>query len=62
MAIDYVKVSIVSRHHVFVPSEHMRGSSGGVVVDDLGRAVGLICSGVVPEMPLTPVDNPLQVE
>jgi hypothetical protein len=37
-----------TRHHMFVTGEHMRGSSGGVVVDSMGRAVGLICSGYIP--------------
>lgn len=58
MVTEYVKISIVSRHHIFVPSEHMRGSSGGVIVDEQGRAVGLICSGIVPGMPLLAIENP----
>jgi hypothetical protein len=33
---------------MFVTGEHMRGSSGGVVVDSMARAVGLICSGYIP--------------
>lgn len=46
-ATGYTKVT-ETPHHYFVRAEHMHGSSGGVVVDRRGRAVGLICSGYVP--------------
>lgn len=52
----YTKVR-ETRHHYFVRSEHMHGSSGGVVVDRRGRAVGLISSGFVPGVQLPLPDS-----
>mmetsp|Transcript_32174 Transcript_32174/g.43942 ORF Transcript_32174/g.43942 Transcript_32174/m.43942 type:complete len:281 (-) Transcript_32174:539-1381(-) len=49
---DYSKVLLESNHHLFLAGQHMHGSSGGVVVDVLGRAVALICSGYIPGIKL----------
>jgi len=57
MATDYTKIIMQSNHHYFVPGEHMHGSSGGVVVDRRGRAVGLISSGFVPGIKLPLPDS-----
>lgn len=57
MATSYDKLKMESRHHLYVTSEHMKGSSGGVLVDIHGRAVGLICSGYVPGVRLPIPDS-----
>jgi hypothetical protein len=54
---DYTKITMQSNHHYFIPAEHMHGSSGGVVVDRGGRAVGLITSGFVPGINLPIPDS-----
>lgn len=54
---EYVKISLQSQHHYFIRADHMHGSSGGVVIDRRGRAVGLICSGYVPGISLPLPDS-----
>lgn len=44
---DYSKLRMSSSHHYWLAGEHVHGSSGGVVVDTNGRAVGMIVSGHV---------------
>lgn len=60
MATDLVKVTAVSRHHILILSEHRGSSGGGVVVDEQGRAVGLICSGRVEGAPLVSISSSLE--
>lgn len=57
MATDYTKIIMQSKHHYFIPGEHMHGSSGGVVVNRGGRAVGFISSGFVPGIKLPLPDS-----
>ena len=56
---DFGKVLLESRHHYFISGDHMHGSSGGVVVDIRGWAVGLISSGYIPGFVL-PLPDSLQ--
>jgi hypothetical protein len=44
---DYEKLRMSTSHHYWLPGEHVHGSSGGVIVDKLGRAVGMIVAGYV---------------
>jgi hypothetical protein len=53
MSTDYSKIPMTSRHHMFITGEHMKGSSGSVVVETRGRAVSLICSGYAPGLRLS---------
>lgn len=62
-ATGYTRVRATPRLIDFVRSEHLHGSSRGwcgVVVDRRGRAVGLICSGVVPGVQLLPLPDAFQ--
>lgn len=49
-ATNYEKILMETKHHFFINAAHMHGSSGGVVVDVNGRAVGLITSGYIPDV------------
>jgi len=44
----YVPMSGTTNHHFHVKGQHTHGSSGGPVVDFLGRACGVLCSGYIP--------------
>jgi hypothetical protein len=55
-ATAYAKIGMESQTHYYIAGEHMHGSSGGVVVDVGGRAVGVVCGGYVPGISL-PLPN-----
>lgn len=50
MSTGYNTMQMVTDHHMYITGQHMHGSSGGVVVDRMGRAVAVITSGYVPGM------------
>jgi hypothetical protein len=55
------KIFMESKHHYFIVGENTHGSPGGVVVDEMGRAVAMVCSGYVPGVVL-PLPNDFNTE